>query len=74
MGPGWTKELVDQLDWHWRTSLRPRLDGLTDEEYLDEPSTTVPRSPCSATCTGCGADSRRELSGPAATMVGCTCP
>jgi hypothetical protein len=33
----WTKELVDQLDWHWRVSLRPRLDGLTDDEYFDEP-------------------------------------
>ena len=33
----WTKELVDQLDWHWRVSLRPRLGGLTDEEYFDEP-------------------------------------
>jgi hypothetical protein len=33
----WTKELADQLDWHWKAALRPRLDGLTDEEYLDEP-------------------------------------
>lgn len=29
----WTHALAEQLDWHWRTSLRPRLDGLTDEEY-----------------------------------------
>ena len=33
----WTKELVDQLDWHWSNHLRPRLDGLTDDEYLWEP-------------------------------------
>lgn len=33
----WNHELVDQLDWHWREHLRPRLDGLTDEEYLWEP-------------------------------------
>lgn len=33
----WTKDLVDQLDWHWRVALRPRLDGLTDDEYFDEP-------------------------------------
>ena len=29
--------LADQLDWHWRQQARPRLDGLTDEEYLWEP-------------------------------------
>jgi hypothetical protein len=33
----WTHELSDQLDWHWEHQLRPRLDGLTDEEYLWEP-------------------------------------
>jgi hypothetical protein len=33
----WTPQLTEQLDWHWRTQLRPRLDGLTDEEYLWEP-------------------------------------
>ena len=33
----WTHELVEQLDRHWRTLLRPRLDGLTDDEYFDEP-------------------------------------
>lgn len=30
-------ELIEQLDWHWREQLRPRLDGLTDEEYQWEP-------------------------------------
>jgi DinB superfamily len=33
----WDHELVEQLDWHWRTQLRPRLEGLTDEEYRWEP-------------------------------------
>jgi hypothetical protein len=29
--------LTFQLDWHWRMQLRPRLDGLTDDEYFWEP-------------------------------------
>jgi hypothetical protein len=33
----WTSELVEQLDLHWRTQLRPRLEELTDEEYRWEP-------------------------------------
>jgi hypothetical protein len=33
----WTTQLHDQLDFHWQYQLRPRLDGLTDEEYLWEP-------------------------------------
>ncbi|MCV2489753.1 DinB family protein [Geodermatophilus sp. YIM 151500] len=33
----WTGQLAEQLDWHWRNQLRPRLDGLTDDEYLWEP-------------------------------------
>ncbi|MGH3824978.1 MAG: DinB family protein [Pseudonocardiaceae bacterium] len=33
----WTQQLIDQLDWHWQHQLRPRLDGLTDEEYFWEP-------------------------------------
>jgi hypothetical protein len=33
----WNAELVDQLDLHWTTQLRPRLDGLTDDEYTWEP-------------------------------------
>lgn len=24
--------LIEQLEWHWTNQLRPRLDGLTDEE------------------------------------------
>src|SRR5260370_2094198 len=33
----WNAELVDQLDWPGRNQLRPRLDGLTDDEYFWEP-------------------------------------
>lgn len=33
----WNTQLVDQADWHWREQLRPRLEGLTDAEYLWEP-------------------------------------
>lgn len=34
----WNSELLDQLDWHWRHQLRPRLAGLTDAEYFWEPA------------------------------------
>jgi hypothetical protein len=34
----WNTQLVDQLDWHWHNQLRPRLDGLTDDEYFWEPA------------------------------------
>lgn len=34
----WNARLVDQLDWHWTHQLRPRLSGLTDDEYFWEPS------------------------------------
>lgn len=37
MSVDWKHEVVDQLDWHWRVQLRPRLDGLTDDEYFWEP-------------------------------------
>jgi hypothetical protein len=29
--------VLDQLDGHWQYLLRPRLEGLTDDEYLWEP-------------------------------------
>ena len=32
-----TPLLLEQLTWHWDHQLRPRLDGLTDEDYLWEP-------------------------------------
>lgn len=33
----WTERLLEQFTWHWQTHARPRLDGLTNEEYLWEP-------------------------------------
>jgi hypothetical protein len=33
----WKHQLIDQLDVHWRQQLRPRLDGLSDDEYTWEP-------------------------------------
>jgi len=33
----WNGELVDQLESHWQHRLRPRLDGLTDDEYFWQP-------------------------------------
>ena len=32
-----TEQLVEQLDWHWSQFLRPRLNGLTDDEYFWQP-------------------------------------
>lgn len=34
----WNAEIVDQVDSHWRYQLRPRLVGLTDDEYFWEPA------------------------------------
>ena|SRR5579859_1851742 len=33
----WNNALAEQLDGHWQHQLRPRLDGLTDDEYFWEP-------------------------------------
>lgn len=33
----WNKQLTDQLEFHWNVQARPRLDGLTDDEYFWEP-------------------------------------
>lgn len=35
--PDWPSLLADQIDWHRTNQLRPRLDGLTTEEYFWEP-------------------------------------
>jgi hypothetical protein len=48
----WNELLVEQLDWHWQNHLRPRLDGLDDDEYRWEP---VP---------GCWSVRPREASAP----------
>ncbi|MGH3471362.1 MAG: DinB family protein [Nocardioidaceae bacterium] len=37
MDINWTHELTEQVDWHWRNHLRPRYDGLTNDEYFWEP-------------------------------------
>jgi hypothetical protein len=37
MGLEWNKLIVEQLEFYWDAHLRPRLDGLTDDEYLWEP-------------------------------------
>ena len=33
----WGQLIVAQLEFYWDVHLRPRLDGLTDAEYLWEP-------------------------------------
>lgn len=33
----WSAHLAEQLSWHWEAQLRPRLAGLTDDEYFWEP-------------------------------------
>ncbi|GAA4216896.1 DinB family protein [Actinocatenispora rupis] len=52
----WTGQLLGQLTWHWEHQLRPRLDGLTDDEYFWEPVadawTLRPRGTGSATMPG----------------------
>ena len=55
----WNAELVDQLESHWQHQLRPRLNGLTDDEYFWQP---VP---------GCWTISRRgESSAPVSLGAG----
>ena len=31
---GWNPTLRDQLDFHYQHQFRPRVEGLTDEEYF----------------------------------------
>jgi hypothetical protein len=33
----WSRSLIGQLEFYWEAHLRPRLEGLTDEEYFWEP-------------------------------------
>jgi hypothetical protein len=33
----WNPMLLEQLTWHWEQQLRPRLEGMMDEEYFWEP-------------------------------------
>ena len=34
----WTTLLLEQLTFHWDNQARPRLEGLTDDEYFWEPA------------------------------------
>jgi ABC-type transport system substrate-binding protein len=36
--PDWTNRLLEQLTYHWEHQARPRVEGLTDEEYRWEPA------------------------------------
>lgn len=38
MALDWNSLLLDQVDFQWRGAFRPRLEGLTDEQYLREPA------------------------------------
>ncbi|GMA41450.1 hypothetical protein GCM10025883_34950 [Mobilicoccus caccae] len=55
-----TQRLLDQLEFHWDGQLRPRLEGLTDEEYFWEPVpgcwTVRPRGTGGAAIQGGGGD------------------
>ncbi|MFI5695502.1 DinB family protein [Kribbella sp. NPDC051586] len=33
----WNEEVIDQINTHWQERLRPRLEGLTDDEYFWQP-------------------------------------
>jgi len=37
MNVDWNAEVVDQVESHWRQRLRPRLNGLSDDEYFWQP-------------------------------------
>jgi hypothetical protein len=37
MDVDWARLVIGQLEFYWDVHLRPRLDGLTDEEYLWQP-------------------------------------
>ena len=37
MAISWGPLLAEQLTWHWENQLRPRFEGLTDDEYRWEP-------------------------------------
>lgn len=37
MDVDWNREIRDQIELHWSRQLRPRLEGISDPEYLWEP-------------------------------------
>lgn len=64
----WTRLLTEQLDWWWRVHLRPRMDGLTDEEYHWEPVPGMwgirPRGTSTAQVTGGSGDFTADFAFP----------
>ena len=56
----WTPQLLDQLRFQWDTQLRPRLEGLTDDEYHWEPVTRAPGA-----CAGAATPRPRTPRAPA---------
>jgi hypothetical protein len=64
----WTSHLADQLDVHWNDRLRPRLEGLTDDEYRWEPVpgcwSVRPRAASTAPITAGAGDSVIEFAYP----------
>jgi hypothetical protein len=69
MGSDWNAQLRQQLDQHWRSRLRPRLDGLTDDEYFWEPTpqcwSVRPRGTSSARMSAGGGDMLIDWAYPA---------
>ncbi len=61
---GWNLTLRDQLDFHYRQLLRPRLDGLSDAEYLWEPApgswSIRPRGTCASPTPIGGGEMQRD--------------
>jgi hypothetical protein len=41
MAVDWNTEVLDQVQTHWDAQLRPRLEGLTDDEYSWAPAPGV---------------------------------
>jgi hypothetical protein len=65
---GWNATLLDQLTFHWGTALRPKLEGLTDDEYFWEPVagcwSVRPRAQASAPVLGGSGDYVSEFAFP----------
>ena len=65
---GWTPILLDQLTYHWDDQLRPKLEGLTDDEYLWEPApgcwSVRPRAEATAPILGGSGDYVSEFAFP----------
>lgn len=64
----WNAKLIEQLDWHWHEHLRPRMTGLTDQEYRWEPVPGMwsvrPRAESTAPIAAGGGDYIMEYAEP----------